>query len=120
MVAQEALAEVLYLGSNQLALGPLSAEHFDRLTRLVDEALSDASNRWGTSVLSLVSDSPTDASLARTVTRYIIEDGQCTDAAELNERAYGACPVALARAESDRAAEDAHTLATLPGRFDFI
>lgn len=47
MVAQEALAQVLYLGSNQLALGPVSAEHFDRLTRLVDQALSDASNRWG-------------------------------------------------------------------------
>ncbi|GGZ80175.1 hypothetical protein [Streptomyces bluensis] len=120
LVAREALAEVLYLGGNRLALGPVSAERFDRLTRLVDRAVTDASNRCGSSVLSLVSDSPTGSGLVRTVTRYIIEDRQCTEAGALNEREYGACAVALARAEADRAAEDARMLATLPSRFDAL
>lgn len=120
LVAQEVLAELLYLGGNTLVLGPVSMERFDRLTRLVDRALEDAGNRCGSSVLSLVSDAPTDSGPARTVTRYIIEDGQCTEAGELNAREYGECAVTLARVEADRAAEDARTLATLPGRFDFL
>jgi hypothetical protein len=119
-LAQEVLAELLYLGGNTLVLGPVSMERFDRLTRLADRALEDAGNRCGSSVLSLVSDTPTDSGPARTVTRYIIEDGQCTEAGELNAREYGACAVTLARVEADRAAEDARTLATLPGRFDFL
>ncbi|MEU3616900.1 hypothetical protein ABZ725_32045 [Streptomyces sp. NPDC006872] len=123
LVAQEVLAELLYLGGNTLVLGLVSMERFDRLTRLVDRALEDAGNRCGSSVLSvlsLVSDAPTDSSPARTVTRYIIEDGQCTEVGELNAREYGECAVTLARVEADRAAEDARTLATLPGRFGFL
>ncbi|KPC62624.1 hypothetical protein ADL29_17845 [Streptomyces chattanoogensis] len=120
VIDREALAEVLYLGSNWFALGPVSGERFDRLTRLVDEALSDTSNRCGASVLSLVSDLPTDAGPVRTVARYVIEDGRCTEAGELNQLEYGACAITHARVEAERAAEDARTLATLPGRFDFI
>ncbi|MFE9650619.1 hypothetical protein ACFYO0_42320 [Streptomyces sp. NPDC006365] len=51
LVAREALAEVLCLGGNRLALGPVSAERLDRLTRLADQAVTDASNRCGPSVL---------------------------------------------------------------------
>ena len=63
LIAREALADVLYLGGNGLALGPVSVERFDRLTCLVDQALTDTGNRCGSSVLSLVSDSPTGSGL---------------------------------------------------------
>ncbi|MCZ1014118.1 hypothetical protein [Streptomyces noursei] len=116
MVGREALAEILYLGGNQLVLGPVSGERFRRLTLLVEEALSDTDNRGGSSVLSLVSDLPPSPVPVRKVTRYIIEDGQCTEAAELNRRQYGACPATFARVEAARAADDARVLATLPGR----
>lgn len=120
VIAREMLAEVLYLGGNWLGLGPVSGERFGRLTLLVEEALADTGNRCGASVLSLVSDLPTGTGPIRKVSRYIIEDGHCTEAGELNRRQYGACPATFARVEADRAAEDARTLATLPGRFDAI
>lgn len=117
VIAREVLAEVLYLGGNRLALGPVSAQRLDRLAHLVDMALSDTTSRCGSFVLSLVSDVPTGTGPVRKVTRYVLEDGRCTEAGELNRREYGACSVTLARMEAERAAEDVRVLTTLPSRF---
>ncbi|WP_331762514.1 hypothetical protein OG612_45630 (plasmid) [Streptomyces sp. NBC_01527] len=119
-LCREALAEVLYLGHNKVALGGITSRRFDAVTRLVDAALADTGNQGGSSVLSIVSDLPTDTVTQRTATRYLIEDGECLSTADRDQRDYGDCPAALARAEEARQAEDTRILTTLPERFTFL